>query len=106
MKRFHISIAVADFSGSVADYSARLGGKPCVVKEGRYALWRTDLLNFSISCKPEQPVGVVRHIGFEDDSENGFREECDANGITWEYFSKDAQQKEIEEKFPDARHTP
>ena len=104
MKRFHISIAVDDYAASVADYSQKLGCTPCVTKDGRYALWRTDILNFSISCKKGQPVGVVRHIGFEDDAAEGFSETQDVNGITWEYFSKEAQQKEIEEKIPDARH--
>ena len=103
MKRFHISIAVADFSASLADYSARLGCNPCVVQDGRYALWRTDILNFTISYKPDQEVGVVRHIGFEDDDAVGFNEAQDVNGITWELFSKETQAKEIEEKFPDAK---
>lgn len=102
MKRFHLSIAVVDYAASVTDYSRRLGVAPCVTKEGRYALWRTELLNFSISCKPGQIPGTVRHVGFEDDAESGFREEKDANGITWEYFSREAQAREIEEKFPDA----
>ena len=99
MKRFHISIAVSDFAASVADYSERLGVAPCALKDGRYALWKTDLLNFSISCKPGEAAGRVRHIGFEDASETGFREEQDANGITWEYFTSEAQAEEIEEKF-------
>ena len=55
-----------------------------------------------VVCKPGQKAGMVRHIGFEDDAEKKFREEKDANGITWEYFSKEAQRKEIEEKFPNA----
>jgi hypothetical protein len=99
MKRFHISIATDDFAASLADYSKRLGCVPCVVKEGRYALWRTDLLNFSISCKPGQKGGSVRHIGFEDAAEETFREEKDANGIIWEYFSREVQEAEIREKF-------
>lgn len=99
MKRFHISIAVEDFAASVFDYSKRLGAPPCVVKENRYALWRTELLNFSISCKPGQPAGLVRHIGFEDGSETGLREETDVNGIIWEYFTPRAQEQEIKEKF-------
>lgn len=102
MTRFHISIAVTDFAASVADYSKRLGATPSIVSEGRYALWRTELLNFTISCKPGQAGGVVRHIGFEDEAEKTFREEKDANGITWEYFSKQTQEKEIEEKFSGA----
>jgi hypothetical protein len=102
MKRFHISIAVAEFAASVEEYSRRLSLAPCVVAEGRYALWRTDLLNFSISCKAGQAAGVVRHIGFEDDAEKTFREEKDVNGLTWEYFSRAAQESEIDDKFPQA----
>ncbi len=101
MKRFHISISTDNFAASLADYSRRLGCQPCVVAEGRYALWRTELLNFTISCKAGQLPGVVRHIGFEDEAEKGFREERDANGITWEYFSKEAQDEETKVKFPD-----
>src|SRR5262249_9542673 len=96
---FHISIAADDYAASVADYSRRLGCRPCVEKVGRYALWRTDILNFSISCKPDQKSGVVRHIGFEDNAIENFSEEKDANRIIWEYFDKAAQEKEIKEKF-------
>jgi catechol 2,3-dioxygenase-like lactoylglutathione lyase family enzyme len=102
LKRLHISISTHDYAASVADYSRRLGINPCVEKEGRYALWRSDILNFSISCKEGQPAGMVRHIGFEDDAEQSFREELDLNGITWEYFSKEAQEEEIKDKFPGA----
>jgi hypothetical protein len=52
-------LSTNDFTGSVADYSARLGCKPEVVVAGRYALWRNDLLNFSISCKEGQKGGQV-----------------------------------------------
>jgi hypothetical protein len=102
MKRFHISIAVSDYAAAVADYSKRLGVSPCVSQEGRYALWRTDLLNFTISCKAGQQAGVVRHIGFEDDVAQGFHEETDSAGIVWEYFTKEGQMKEIRDKFPQA----
>ncbi len=102
MKRFHISIATDNFPASVRDYSVRLGCEPCVVSEGRYALWRTDVLNFSISCKEGQKSGVVRHLGFEDDAATGFSEEQDVNGITWERFSRAGQEAEIDEKFPQA----
>ena len=100
MKRFHISIAVADFSASVADYSKRLGAAPVALKEGRYALWKTDILNFSISCKGE--ATGLRHLGFEDGSATGFTEEVDVNGLVWETFTPQAQLDEISEKFPGA----
>lgn len=99
MKRFHISIAVTDYDASVADYTKRLGCAPDKQVKGRYARWRTDLLNFTVSCKPGQEGGAVRHIGFEDPDATIFSEATDANGIVWEHFSKDAQDAEIEEKF-------
>jgi hypothetical protein len=102
MKRFHISIAVSDFAAALADYNRRLQAQPCVVADGRYALWRTDILNLSISCKPGQTAGVVRHVGFEDDNATGFSEDQDSAGLTWEYFSPKAQLQEIREKIPEA----
>lgn len=102
MKRFHISIAVSDFSASVADYTKRLGCDPVVTVKDRYALWKTELLNFSISHKKNEISGRVRHIGFEDDSLKNFAEEADCNGIIWEYFSPEAQSQEINEKFLNA----
>ena len=97
MKRFHISVSVENFDAAITDYTARLGVTPCVVKPNRYALWRTDILNFSISRKPNQPAGIIRHVGFENDNETHFREETDSAGIVWEYFSYAQQQKEIED---------
>ena len=102
MRRFHISISVSDFTAALADYSQRLQAEPVIVSEGRYAQWQTDCLNFTISCKPAQEAGQVRHIGFEDDSASGMREEVDTAGITWEYFHPDAQKDEVCKKFPNA----
>jgi len=93
--RFHISVSTTDFGTSVRDYTARLQTKPDVMIAGRYARWRTDLLNFTVSCKPDQPGGIIRHIGFEDADASVFREEQDANGIVWEYFTESQQQEEI-----------
>jgi len=98
-KKFHISISTENFDGSVKDYSNRLNAKPEVVVPGRYALWRTEILNFSISCKPGQKAGMVRHIGFEDGAAEKFVEEQDINGIIWEYFSEAEQKREIKEHF-------
>lgn len=86
MKRFHISLAVADLDDSIADYSARLGQPPQAVVNGKYAMWRTDLLNFSIQQQPER-CGQVCNLGFEDDAAQGFVSESDCNGIAWERFS-------------------
>jgi len=99
MKRFHISISVDDLEASIADYSARLGCAPGVVVAGRYARFRTETLNFTLSCKPGQPGGIIRHLGFEDPSVSGFSEETDRNGIVWESFSLHTQNDEIETKF-------
>lgn len=95
MKKFHISLSTEHFDASVTEYTKRLGCAPDKVVTGRYARWRTDLLNFTLSCKPGQKGGTVRHIGFEEDAAEGFREETDANGIVWEYFSLATQNEEI-----------
>jgi hypothetical protein len=99
MKRFHISIGVADLEASIADYSNRLGCAPDVVIAGRYARFRTETLNFTLSCKPQQPAGTIRHLGFEDPAASGFSEETDRNGIVWESFSLHTQNDEIRMKF-------
>ena len=97
--RFHISISVDDYAASVADYSKRLGCVPDTEIKGRYARWRTELLNFTISCKAGQKGGAVRHIGFEDSAAKGFSESADVNGIVWESFSIESQDTEIKGKF-------
>ena len=102
MRRFHISIAVEDFDASMHEYTSKLACAPQVFLQGRYALWRTPGLNFSISKKAGEKAGTVRHIGFEDESEAGFREETDCNGLVWEFFNWHGQQQEIREKFPTA----
>ena len=83
MKRFHIALAVKDLDESIEDYSIRLGASATVVVPGSYAMWRTDLLNFSINQAPER-AGQLRHIGFEDDRALGFSASRDVNGIEWE----------------------
>ena len=98
MKRFHIALAVGDLHDSIADYSARLGQHPNVVVEGKYAMWRTELLNFSINQNAER-AGQLRHIGFEDDSAEGFSSTSDVNGIEWELFSAQAQDERIVETY-------
>jgi hypothetical protein len=101
MKRFHIAIAVSDVSRSVEDYSQRLEYPPSLVVPGEYALWRTSSLNVSIRRTDEQP-GTVRHLGWEDPSAPGFVAERDANGILWEQFSAEQQNREILELWPNA----
>jgi catechol 2,3-dioxygenase-like lactoylglutathione lyase family enzyme len=98
MKRFHIALAVRDLDASIADYNTRLGQRPSVVVDGKYAMWRTDLLNFSINQNAER-AGQLRHVGFEDDSAEGFTGSTDVNGIEWERFSAMAQDERIVEMY-------
>lgn len=94
MKRFHIALAVADLDASVADYSARLGQPPQAMVIGTYAMWRTNLLNFSIRQQPDQ-AGRICQLGFEDDDTHGFSSSTDVNGIAWERFSTLEQDLQI-----------
>ena len=71
MKRFHIALAVGDLNSSIKDYSARLEQQPTVVVSDKYAMWRTDTLNFSINQIPDR-AGQLRHVGFEDEAAQGF----------------------------------
>ncbi len=99
MKRIHIAIGVADVQASTDDYSHRLGCPPSIVVHGEYALWRTPAVNFSIRRSPEG-AGTVRHLGWEDESAAVFTQETDVNGIIWEHFSAQQQEKEIDEAWP------
>ena len=94
MKRFHIAIAVRDLEESITDYNARFNQQPAAVVPGKYAMWRTDLLNFSINQMPEK-TGQLRHVGFEDDAVTGYSSTIDANGIEWESFSQQEQDQRI-----------
>ena len=58
MKRFHIALAVGDLDSSIDDYSTRLGQRPTVIVSSKYAMWRTDTLNFSINQIPD-PVSYT-----------------------------------------------
>ena len=98
MRRFHIALAVADLQRSIDDYSRRLGAAPTVVVAGKYAMWRTEQLNFSINQTPER-AGQLRHLGFEDAQAAGFSVERDVNGIEWELFSPAAQDAKIPEVY-------
>jgi hypothetical protein len=102
MKRFHIAIAVENLEASIGEYSRRLGQPATVIVHGKYALWRTDLLNFSINHNPER-VGQLRHVGFEDDAVKGFSSSRDINGIEWELFSPAAQDEKIVETYGDSK---
>jgi hypothetical protein len=94
MKRFHIAPAVGNLGESIHDYSCRLGQPPSAVVPGQYAMWRTDLLNFSINEKPAK-AGQLRHVGFEDDAAEGYSSSFDVNGLEWELFSATEQDARI-----------
>lgn len=98
MKRFHIALAVQNLQDSIADYSIRLGQKPNAVVPEKYAMWRTDQLNFSINQMPER-AGQLRHIGFEDDLAEAFTSSFDVNNIEWERFSPEHQNARIVEMY-------
>ena len=98
MRRFHIAIAVADLNASIEDYRHRLGVAPTAVVPGKYALFRTEQLNFSINEIPAR-AGQLRHLGFEDDGATGFSSDHDVNGIEWELFSPAGQDAKIPEVY-------
>jgi hypothetical protein len=98
MKRFHIALAVENLDTSITDYSLRLEQNPTVVVSDKYAMWRTDTLNFSINQIPDR-AGQLRHVGFEDESVQGFSSNYDTNGLEWELFSPEAQDQKIVEIY-------
>ncbi|HTR84090.1 MAG TPA: hypothetical protein VMI56_06400 [Reyranella sp.] len=100
MRRFHIALAVADLAQSIEDYARRLGVQPTAVVPGKYALFRTEQLNFSINEMPQR-AGQLRHLGFEDEAARGFSSDHDVNGIEWELFSPTAQDAKIPEVYGD-----
>jgi hypothetical protein len=100
MKRFHIAIAVKDLNASIADYNQRLSQPATAIVPGKYAMWRTNCLNFSINQVPEC-AGQLRHLGFEDDLATGFSSSYDVNAIEWECFSSEAQNRKIIERYGD-----
>jgi len=104
MKRFHIALAVTSLEASIDDYSARLGQPPTAVVPGRYAMWRTELLNFSINEMPDKG-GQLRHVGFEDDSVDGYSSSKDVNGLEWELFSAEEQDRRIVSTYGEAVRT-
>ena len=103
MKRFHIAIGVGDISRSIEDYTRRLGCSPSVVVPDEYALWRTPGINLSIRRTSEHP-GALRHLGWEDSSASSFVTDTDVNGILWEHFNAEQQDREIVETWPHANH--
>ncbi|MDF7798894.1 hypothetical protein P4C99_05440 [Pontiellaceae bacterium B1224] len=106
MKKFHLAISTNRMEETIRDYSARLGAKPCSMVEGEYALWRTDALNVSIRQDPTCKPGALRHLGWEDDTAEGFTQDADVNGITWERFRAEDQADEINHLWSQAKYNP
>ena len=100
-KRIHIALAVKNLAESINDYSKRLGVKPSFIAENKYALFRTESINFSITQNKEE-AGQLRHLGFEDGKATKFSETTDVNGIKWEHFNQKQQEDEIFKFYPEA----
>lgn len=103
MKRIHIALGVKNIADSIEEYSKRLGCKPCVVIPHEYALWRNEIVNFSIR-KTNEEMGL-RHLGWEDDQAEHFTTETDVNGIKWERFTSVHQAEEIHSLWPEGKQT-
>lgn len=98
-KRVHIALAVADLEAAIEEYTKRLGVEPVIIAGGEYALFLTPILNLSVSEVPGS-AGKLRHLGFEDDSAQGFLIETDSNGFIWEHFTLKQQAEEINKHWP------
>ena len=104
MKKLHISISTNKLDESIKDYSKRLGQQPCSFVSNEYALWRTETLNISIRRDTDGSPGILRHLGWEDESALVFDSEIDVNGITWENFNAEHQADEINHLWPQAKY--
>ena len=106
-RRFHLALAVDDLGATIADYTVRLGERPAVVVDGRYAVWRTPEVNLSVSVSVPASVADggkapspgadrrLRHIGFEDADAIAGPRTIDVNGVEWEAFDLAHQDAEI-----------
>lgn len=100
MHKLHIALAVKNLTTAVAEYTQRLGCEPVAIAKNRYALWRADISNLSIT-QDSKIAGTIRHIGFETQDIVGMVCEYDADGIEWEYFTAEQQRLEIIKHYPD-----
>ena len=100
MDKIHIALAVKDLEKSISEYKQRLGCKPVAIAKGRYALWRTDILNLSITQDAEN-AGMLRHLGFESSEAARMVSDYDTDGFKWEYFTAEQQRLEIIKHYPD-----
>lgn len=106
MRKLHLALSTHKLKETVADYSNRLGVEPCSVVHNEYALWRTESLNISVRHDASCAGGVLRHLGWEDESASEFSQDTDVNGIAWERFSAQQQADEINELWPGANYQP
>lgn len=106
MKPLHLALGVRDIGETVTDYTRRIGQPPVLVVPGEYALWRTAQLNLSVRRVADGQAGQLRHLGWEDDSVEGFSSDVDCNGILWECFDAGEQAREIREIWPEVDYTP
>lgn len=103
MQKLHLALAVKDLEMAVAQYSKRLGREPVAKAESRYALWRTDILNLSITQSFED-AGNLRHLGFEHPGVFKMYSEKDIDGFEWEYFTAEQQRQEILKYYPNINY--
>lgn len=101
MKTIHIALAVKNLDEAIADYTQRLGANPVSTAKERYALWRTDQVNLSITQDPDA-AGQLRHLGFEDSDAPAMTSDYDSNGLMWECFTAQQQRQDIFRYYPDA----
>lgn len=103
MHKLHLALSVRNLEKSIIEYNQRLGCRPIALKKGRYALWRTDILNLSITQSFDD-AGNLRHLGFEDPDVLKIFSEKDIDGFEWEYFSAEQQRQEILKYYPDIHY--
>jgi len=106
LKKVHIAISSNNIEETIADYTARFGLAPCSSVPGEYALWRTEIMNFSVRQDAKCSPGALRHLGWEYAQATAFTQESDVNSIVWERFSAQQQADEINELWPDAHYNP
>ena len=104
MKRFHIALGVSDIEATVRDYTTRIGDPPVTLIAGAYALWRTTSINLFIRKVDSAQSGLLRHLGWKDDTSPAFSCEPDVHGILWERFTADQHQEEIKQTWPSTAH--
>ena len=100
MQKLHIALAVRNLETAFAEYNQRSNCPPVAIASNRYALWRTDILNLSITQNSKK-AGTLRHLGYEDSEVVEMFSEYDEDGIEWEYFTAQQQRQEILKYYPD-----